>query len=70
MQIWHGSADTNLNQNNYQEELKQWTSVFGVRMWPTATHANYPEKNYASSNYVPDVNEFMLLVLETLCQRT
>jgi hypothetical protein len=36
-------------------------------MGPTATQANDLEKNYALSNYVLDINEFMLLVLETLC---
>jgi acetylxylan esterase len=55
MQIWHGSADTTINPNNYQEELKQWTNIFGVSMTPTSTKADYPEKNYALSDYGPNV---------------
>jgi acetylxylan esterase len=53
MQIRHGSADTNINPTNYQEEFKQWTKLSGVSMRPTYTKPEYPEKNYALSDYEP-----------------
>ena len=55
MQIWHGSVDTTLAPQNYQEELKQWTNIFGVSLTPMAMKADYPEKGYALSDYGPDV---------------
>ncbi|KAK0706588.1 Alpha/Beta hydrolase protein [Lasiosphaeria miniovina] len=51
MQIWHGSADGTLAPANYQEEIKQWTNVFGVDQTPTSTVANFPERNYRTDNY-------------------
>lgn len=49
MQIWHGSADSTIAPQNYQEELKQWTGVFGVTMTASASKANTPEASYVSS---------------------
>ncbi|BCY12178.1 PHB depolymerase family esterase [Actinoplanes sp. L3-i22] len=37
MQLWHGSADTTLNYNNFGEEIKQWTNVLGVSQTPVKT---------------------------------
>jgi poly(hydroxyalkanoate) depolymerase family esterase len=37
MQLWHGTADTTLNYNNFGEEIKQWTNVLGVSQTPTST---------------------------------
>ncbi|KAI0019816.1 carbohydrate esterase family 1 protein [Xylariomycetidae sp. FL0641] len=52
MQIWHGSADTTLAPQNYQEEIKQWTGVFGVDAEkPTNQTQNYPASGYTTSNY-------------------
>ncbi len=51
MQIWHGSADGTLAPQNYQEEIKQWTNVFGVSQTPTSTVKNYPQSNYETDNY-------------------
>ncbi|KAH6664062.1 Alpha/Beta hydrolase protein [Halenospora varia] len=51
MQIWHGSADGTLAPQNYQEELKQWTGVFGYTMTATASKANTPESSYTTSDY-------------------
>jgi len=55
MQIWHGSVDTTISPNNYMEEIKQWTNVFGVSTTATAEKADYPEKNYKMSDYGPNV---------------
>ncbi|KAK3320970.1 Alpha/Beta hydrolase protein [Cercophora scortea] len=52
MQIWHGSADGTIAPQNYQEEIKQWTNVFGVSSTtPTSSLKNYPERNYQTDNY-------------------
>jgi poly(hydroxyalkanoate) depolymerase family esterase len=37
MQLWHGTADTTLNYNDFGEEIKQWTNVLGVSQTPTTT---------------------------------
>ncbi|KAK3386997.1 Alpha/Beta hydrolase protein [Podospora didyma] len=51
MQIWHGSADGTIAPANYQEQIKQWTNVFGVSQTPTISIKNFPEKNYQTDNY-------------------
>ena len=49
MQIYHGSADTTLNQNNYNETIKQWCGVFGYDYTkPDATVANSPASKYTT----------------------
>jgi acetylxylan esterase len=55
MQIWHGSADTTLAPQNYQEEIKQWTGVFGMSQTATSSKANTPESQYTTSDYGPMV---------------
>jgi len=55
MQIWHGSADTTLAPQNYQEELKQWTNIFGVSMTATNVEKDTPDKGYTLSDYGPNV---------------
>ena len=55
MQIWHGSADTTLSPQNYQETIKQWTNVFNVSQTPTSTLKNFPARNYQTDNYGPSV---------------
>jgi len=53
--LLHGSADSTLAPQNYQETIKQWTGVFGVSQTATDTKANTPEANYATSNFGPNV---------------
>ncbi|GAB1318549.1 Carboxylic ester hydrolase [Madurella fahalii] len=49
MQIYHGSADTTLNQNNYNETIKQWCGVFGYDYnRPDSTQANTPQSRYTT----------------------
>jgi hypothetical protein len=53
VQLWHGTADTTLNYNNFGEEIKQWTNVLGVSQTPSSstvvngswTHTTYGDAN-------------------------
>jgi acetylxylan esterase len=55
MQIYHGSADTTLYPPNYNETIKEWTGVFGYSLTnPTVTN-NFPQPNYYTYTYGPDV---------------
>jgi len=55
MQIWHGSTDSTLAPQNYQETIKQWTNVFGVSITPTSSKPDTPEKNYRTDDFGPNV---------------
>jgi acetylxylan esterase len=49
MQIYHGSADTTLHANNYEETIKQWAGVFGYDYTrPETTQANTPQSRYTT----------------------
>ncbi|KAH6612940.1 Alpha/Beta hydrolase protein [Chaetomium sp. MPI-SDFR-AT-0129] len=49
MQIYHGSADTTLYPNNYNETIKQWASVFGYDYTkPDETAGNTPQSQYTT----------------------
>jgi acetylxylan esterase len=49
MQLWHGTADTTLNYNNFGEEIKQWTNVLGVSQTPTSTDS--PQSGWTRTRY-------------------
>jgi hypothetical protein len=50
MQIYHGSADSTLLPNNYNETIKQWAGVFGYDYTkPDSTKANTPQSGYSQS---------------------
>jgi acetylxylan esterase len=55
MQIWHGSADTTIYPQNFQEQIKQWTAIFGVSQTATQSQSNSPDPNYTRSDYGPNV---------------
>ncbi|KIM22089.1 carbohydrate esterase family 1 protein [Serendipita vermifera MAFF 305830] len=55
IQFWHGTLDTTLNYNNFGEEVKQWTNVFGVSTTPTNTVLNYPLSGWTRYDYGPNV---------------
>ncbi|CAN9423152.1 unnamed protein product [Alternaria alternata] len=56
MQIYHGSADTTLRPQNYQETMKQWAGVFGYDYnKPQSTKANDPQSGYTRTIYGPNV---------------
>ncbi|KAK3502249.1 Alpha/Beta hydrolase protein [Neurospora crassa] len=49
MEIYHGSADTTLNANNYNETIKQWAGVFGFDYQkPDTTQDNVPQGGYTT----------------------
>jgi acetylxylan esterase len=55
MQLWHGTADTTLNYNNFGEEIKQWTNVLGVSQTPVSTDSpssGWTRTKYGSSDSV------------------
>jgi acetylxylan esterase len=52
MQLWHGTADTTLNYNNFGQEILQWTNVLGVSSTPVATltpQSGWTQTLYGSS---------------------
>lgn len=55
VQFWHGTADTTLYAQNFWEEIKQWTNVFGVSATPTANVTNSPLNGYSRASFGPNV---------------
>ena len=55
MQIYHGSIDTTLYPENYNETVKEWTGVFGYSLTPQQTLANTPLPNYTKYVFGPSV---------------
>jgi acetylxylan esterase len=51
MQVFHGSADTTLNPQNLQEEIKEWTAVLGLPSSPVQTLSNNPQSGWTTSVY-------------------
>ncbi|KAI9148196.1 PHB depolymerase family esterase [Paramyrothecium foliicola] len=54
MQIYHGSADTTLRPQNYDETIKQWSAIFGYSS-PTQTLPNTPKSPYTKRIYGPNL---------------
>jgi hypothetical protein len=51
-QVYHGSADTTLRPQNYQETVKEWTGVFGFdAAKPAKSQANFPAQNYKTDTW-------------------
>ena len=56
MQVYHGSTDSTLLPQNYQETMKQWAGVFGYNYnQPQSTSANDPQSGYTRTVYGPSV---------------
>ncbi|THU96858.1 carbohydrate esterase family 1 protein [Dendrothele bispora CBS 962.96] len=51
MQLWHGTADDTLNYQNFIEEIKEWTNVFGISENPAITIENDPDMLYTHTVY-------------------
>ncbi|KZP18271.1 carbohydrate-binding module family 1 protein [Athelia psychrophila] len=51
VQFWHGTADTTLYPQNFQEEIKQWSNVFGVSATPVTTTTNDPLPGYSRESF-------------------
>lgn len=49
VQVWHGTADQVLDPQNLQEEIKQWTTIFGVQL--TEKRTDDPLDGYTRSIY-------------------
>ncbi|KAL9096188.1 MAG: hypothetical protein Q9165_001711 [Trypethelium subeluteriae] len=48
-QVYHGSIDTTLYPENYNETVKQWTGVFGYNYQsPQKVEANFPQSGYTT----------------------
>jgi poly(hydroxyalkanoate) depolymerase family esterase len=48
IQLWHGTADTLVPYSLLQEEIEQWTNVFGLSQTPTSTDTPQPNWNRRS----------------------
>lgn len=53
MVVWHGTADTTLYPQNFWEEIKQWTNVFGYSQTPLMNVTDQPEAGYSNATYGP-----------------
>jgi acetylxylan esterase len=51
MQLWHGTADDVLYEQNLPEETKEWTTVLGVAHVRPVTSSNSPLTGYTRVNY-------------------
>ncbi|KAE8444630.1 hypothetical protein EG329_014378 [Mollisiaceae sp. DMI_Dod_QoI] len=51
MQVFHGTADTTLDPQNLQEEIKEWTAVLGLPSSPNVTAVDYLEKGWTTYVY-------------------
>ena len=52
MQLWHGTADTLVPYSLLQEEIEQWTNVFGLSQTPTSTdtpQSGWNRRRYADT---------------------
>lgn len=51
-QVYHGSVDTTLRPQNYQETVKEWTGVFGFDATkPQKSQNNFPAQNYKTDTW-------------------
>ncbi|KAJ3035959.1 hypothetical protein HDV00_003253 [Rhizophlyctis rosea] len=57
-QVWHGSTDTTLYPNNFNETVKEWTGVFGLSLTPTSVQANNPQSQYTKYTYGTQVEAY------------
>ncbi|KAG8786862.1 hypothetical protein FRC15_010514 [Serendipita sp. 397] len=55
MQFWHGTADNVLYYQNFIEETKQWSNVFGASSSPSNTVQNWPVAGWTRYDYGPNV---------------
>ncbi|TCD60127.1 hypothetical protein EIP91_010689 [Steccherinum ochraceum] len=58
-QFWHGTADTTLYPQNFWEDIKQWTNVFGVSQTPTSNITNDPLPGYSRASFGPNVQAIL-----------
>lgn len=58
-QFWHGTVDTTLYPQNFWEDIKQWTNVFGVSQTPTSNTTNDPLPGYSRASFGPNVQAIL-----------
>ncbi|KIJ63843.1 carbohydrate-binding module family 1 protein [Hydnomerulius pinastri MD-312] len=58
-QFWHGTADTTLYPQNFWEDIKQWTNVFGVSQTPVTNTTNDPLPGYSWATFGPNVDAIL-----------
>jgi poly(hydroxyalkanoate) depolymerase family esterase len=64
VQLWHGTADPTINDNNLGEETKQWTNVLGVSQTPSSTDtpiANWNRSRYTNSAGTTEVETYSIV---------
>lgn len=84
-QTLHGTADTVLNPQNLQEQIKQWTSVFGISATPTDITQDVPLPGWTRRRYgdkfeayeaagvthdIPNQNDFVIDYFDLKCKKT
>ncbi|OLF10358.1 extracellular catalytic domain type 1 short-chain-length polyhydroxyalkanoate depolymerase [Actinophytocola xanthii] len=63
VQLWHGTADTLVPYSLLQEEIEQWTNVFGLSQTPTATDTpqpNWNRRRYADASGTVQVEAYSI----------
>ncbi|MGW6443217.1 extracellular catalytic domain type 1 short-chain-length polyhydroxyalkanoate depolymerase [Lentzea sp. NPDC055074] len=58
MQLWHGTADTLVPYSLLQEQVEQWTNVFGLSQTPTSTDT--PRAGWNRSRYGDKVESYSI----------
>ncbi|KAF2753898.1 hypothetical protein EJ05DRAFT_479921 [Pseudovirgaria hyperparasitica] len=51
MQVYHGTADEVLNYTNFGEEIREWTSVYGISKTPVSTCLDTPIMGWTRTVY-------------------
>jgi poly(hydroxyalkanoate) depolymerase family esterase len=63
MQLWHGTADTLVPYSLLQEEIEQWTNVFGLSQTPTAIdtpQSGWNRRRYADASGTVQVEAYSI----------
>ncbi len=63
MQLWHGTADTLVPYSLLQEEIEQWTNIFGLSQTPTSTdtpQSGWNRRRYADSSGTVQVEAYSI----------
>jgi poly(hydroxyalkanoate) depolymerase family esterase len=61
VQLWHGTSDTLVPYQLLQEEIEQWTNVFGLSQTPTSTdtpQSGWNRRRYAGSSGTVQVEAY------------
>lgn len=53
--------DTTLSFKNFEEEIKQWTAVFGLSQTPTSNLTNNPQTGYSRASFGPHIQAILAL---------